>query len=682
MKRAITRLGLALAGAAVLLLQGCGGSGGGDPPPPTEATLTGVAATGAPFAGALVTLFDASGTVRGTTTVALDGSYSLTIPAATEAPLVLEASRDTDTLVSAFAETRSTRLNITPLTHLIAARLASDGDPLSLRADSAAVTQANLDARVAEVKRILEPLLEAIGDDTDPLTGDFSADGAGHDKVLDAVQVDIRPAGASSNIEITVRVASDEPVKTTFSSTASSPPALPDEIDAADLPPDGIAQMVADMADRLTACYAVPFAQRVRGVSGGAMAVEGTASDVLAPACRTLFLDDDPATFLNNGYRVGRNASNVGAFSSLFRSGATGVVFSDAKLELVRANQDLVFSYRTTDAQGNTGRDTLIARNVGGVLHLVGNQYVYEASVRPYAQDRDFLNQPAATYLSTGYDVFIPNRLDGSGNAVFSKVEVTAPDGAVLTYRPSGGRTAMVIAKADGSLTGSSVVRLAGRFKDAATPGNPAQHEPNLYFVSPQYSEQQIVALAEQGLWRLEFFHADATQANVVQHYRTLARAATLDEFAATPLPQMTDAAKAEVRTESSQHGVVIFGPVSASAPNRADLSAAGDTDFWTVPPRALPPTQVTIFGAGPDPDGAGPQTRVSFDDVAGVPPTARKVVITCSPSGNADNHCDNSTGVLQYAEGTVINSIQLYAIQPRFAGVARMYVTYYILPR
>lgn len=683
MKKAITRLGLALASAAVLLLQACGGGGGGDdPPPPTEATLSGVAAIGAPFAGALVTLFDASGTVRGTTTVALDGSYTLTIPAATTAPLVLEATRDEETLVSAFAETRTTRLNITPLTNLIAARLASDGDPLSLRGDSAAVTQANLDARVAEVQRILEPLLDAIGDSTDPLTGEFSADGAGHDKVLDAVQVDIRPAGTSSNIEITVRVAGDEPVKTSFSSAAASPPALPDDIDADDLPPDGIAQMLEDMASRLTACYAVPFDQRVRGVSGGATVVEGTASDVIAAACRTLFLDDDPASFLSNGHRVGRNASNAGAFASLFRAGATGVVFSDVRLQLVRANQDLVFSYRATDAQGNISNDTMIARAVDGELKLVGNQYVYEASVRPYAQDREYLNQPAATFLSTGYDVFIPNRLDGSGNAVFSKVEVTAPDGAVLTYRPDGGRTSLVIVKGDGSLSGTGVVRLAGRFKDPATPGNPAQYEAGLYFVSPQYSEQQIVALAEQGLWRLEFFHADTSQANVVQHYRTLARAATLGEFAVTPLPQMTDAAKAEVRAESSQYGVVIFGPVSASAPNRADLSAAGDTDFWTVPARALPPIHVTLFGAGPDPDGNGPLRRVNFDDVASVSPTARKVVITCSPSGNIDNHCDNSTGVLQYAEGTIISTIQLYAVQPRFAGVAKMYTTYYILPR
>ena len=72
--------------------------------------------------------------------------------------------------------------------------------------------QAALDAKVAEVVTILKPLLQAVGDTANPLTGDFKADGTGHDKVLDAVQVDIHTTATAANIEITVKSATDTPI--------------------------------------------------------------------------------------------------------------------------------------------------------------------------------------------------------------------------------------------------------------------------------------------------------------------------------------------------------------------------------------------------------------------------------------------------------------------------------------
>ncbi|MDB5752405.1 MAG: hypothetical protein JWP65_2826 [Ramlibacter sp.] len=679
----LKKLALALASASAVLMAGCGGGGGGAPQV-TTATLSGVAATGAPFAGALVTAYDASGSALATTTTSITGRYTLDINSDAKAPLVVEAVRGDTTLVSAFAETRSTRLNITSLTNLVAALLASDGNPLSLRLDSRAVTTSNLEQRVADVVRILQPLRQGLADTINPLTGEFDANGSGHDRLLDAVQVDIRPAGETSNIELTVRVASAEPVKTSFGSDAQRPPALPRAIDTAKLPPVGIANMLDDMATRLTACFAVPFKDRVRGVSGGDSAVVGGADDVLAAACRTLFLGDDPGSFLSNGYRVGRNAANQGAFAGLFRAGATGAGFDQPQLQLLRENGDVVFSYRLTDSQGNISNDTLIAREVRGKLKLVGNRYAYEATVRPYAQDREFLNQPKANFISTGYDVYIANRLDSKGVPVFAKVQVTTPDGTVLVYRPTAGRAALVIERSDGRLTGTSVIRLAGKFKDAGTQAseNLVQREVNLFFVQPLYSERQIVGLAEQGLWRLEFFHADAGKANVVQALRTLARAATLDELAATPIVQLTDAAKSELRAQTHALGAAFFGPVSANNPNVADLSAAGDKDFWTVPKGAQAPTSVTVFGTGPDPDGSGAQRPVAYDDAWGVSAAMRKVVVRCSKASDADNHCDSSTGVNQYAPGTSVHSIQLFAVQPRLAGIAKLVALYYLLPR
>ncbi len=676
--------------AAAVLLAGCGGGGGGGgaaagggaEPPAGQVTISGIAATGKPFAGAQVVVYDRNGNALNTPfTVRDDGSYSIAIPATAAAPLVVEAVREDATLVSTFAETRTTNLNITPLTNLIAARLAPNGDPLSLRANAAVVTPQALAARVAEVRAILQPVTEAVGDSIDPLTGVFAANGSGHDKVMDVVDINIRSAGTVANIELTVR-GSAEGISRQFTSADTTVAPLP-AVPAGSLPPDGINTMVDALLARMTACYAVPFEQRVSGVTGSAGAVTGGPADVIAPACRTLFVDDDPATFLSNGNRVGRDANNNGAFASLFRRGATGVVFGNGRFEFLRNNaeKDVVFTYRSTDAQGNVLNDQLIARHAGGTLKLVGNNYVYQASVRPYAQDREFLNQPAANYRSTGYDINIANRLDSSGNPVFSKVVVTTPRATTLTFVPNGGRSALSIQRSNGSITSTSVVRLAGEFKDSATSGLPADFETGLFFASPAFTPEQIREIPEQGVWRLEFFHADTSQPNVVQNYRTVSRAATLAELAATPLPQLTEAAKAEIRAESAATGRITFGPPSTTEPNIADLSTAGGGDFWVVVPPAQAPTSVTLFGAGPDPDGSGPLRRPSFDDGVNVPPSARKTVIACSRLGSADTHCD-SANPTQFAEGTFIDSVQLFATTPRMAGLAKMSVTYYLLPR
>lgn len=676
-----------LACVAAVLLAACtpGGDRPSPPPPPTtNVTLSGVAATGAPLPGATVTVYDRSGATVATATTGADGSFSVSIPATTQAPLVLHAVSSDQTLVSAFAETRSTRLNITPLTNLVAACLAANGDPLSLRQNSGNVTAANISARIASILGSIRSLRLALGDTTDPLTGEFQANGQGHDRVLQSLAVDIRPAGDRSNIELTVRRAGADTLRSSFTSAACTPPEIPGPINEIDLPPPAIDDMLVDLTKRLNACYALPLSQRVSGVSGTATAVVGTASAVIAPACRTLFLADDPASFLNGGARVGRDANGNGAFNSLFRSDATGARWENLRLEFLRDNptRDPVFSYRAVDTQNNVLHDTLVARMVGGKLQLVGNQYIYSAGVRPFYQDREFLNQPAADFISTGYDVQIANRVDASGNPVFAKVEVTAPNGTKRIFRPDAGRAALSAERANGTLSGTSVLRLAGRFKNASTAGNPAQFETSLNFESPQFTEEQIRAYPEQGIWTFEFFHVDTTQANVVQRSRTIARAATLEEGAVLTLAQMTEAAKAELRGRSAATGRITFGPPSATTPNVADLSTAGGGDFWTVPAGAAAPSRIIVFGLGPDPDGMGPLTRPGYDDAVDVAANTRKVVVTCSRASAADNHCDSSTGVTQYAQNTTFTNVQLFSSTPRLAGAGKMYALYYLLPR
>lgn len=671
--------------ASILLVAGCGGGGGGGDGG-GGATLSGVAATGAPFAGATITVYDATGAAVGSTTAAADGSYTISIPATARAPLVLEAVRDGETLVSTFSEMRSTRLNITPLTNLIAARLAPDGNPLSLRANPGAVTVQSLNEKVNEVLALIQPLLQSLGDSANPLTGSFSADGSGHDQVLDALSISIRPTGTVANIELTVRMATEQPLKISFTSNESQPAPLPaNSVDPTKLPPTGIAQMLAELTARMTACYALPLEQRVSGVGSSSVnAVTGDAASVTAAQCRGLFVGDDPATFLSNGNRVGRDASNNGAFSSLFRRGATGLAFDNAKLEFLRDNstRDIVFTYRTTDSQGNVAHDSLVARNVAGTLKLIGNQYAYNARVRPWMQHREFLNQAAADYQAVGYNIWIANQVDGGGNPIFSKVVVTAPNGQVLTFKPNGGRSALTVVNSDNTLASTSVIRLAARFKSAATAGAPSQYDTSLYFSSPAYDDEQLRAIPEQGVWTMEFFHADVGQANVIQKYKTISRAPTLAEAAQIVFPELTAAAKDELRQLSAASGFIAFGPPSATTPNVVDASAAGNLDFWTVPGGALAPTNVTAFGRGPDPDGAGPLRGPSFDDGAGVSPAARKVVIQCTRLGVSDTHCDNSTGVMQFAQGSILQTFDLFAVSPRSVEISKHSAMYYLLPR
>jgi hypothetical protein len=179
--------------------------------------------------------------------------------------------------------------------------------------------------------------------------------------VLDSVEVQIRPAGGVSNIELTVRGADDED-RTSPTSADTSVQPLP-VISAADLPLDNTAGLLDEVMQRLTACFALPLQDRVNGATGNTGAVTGTAADVKAPACRTLFLDDDPATFLSNGARVGRDSFGTAPSTACSGAGTTGLVFENANLAFLRNNptRDMVFTYRSRDASGNLFPDQLIA---------------------------------------------------------------------------------------------------------------------------------------------------------------------------------------------------------------------------------------------------------------------------------------------------------------------------------
>jgi hypothetical protein len=673
-------LALALAGAGLSML-GCGGGTSADPTTPAGAapgtsvapvgstaaksvTLSGTVATGAALSGASLKVYDATGALVCETITSADGGYNCDLGTSPAAPFVLVATRDDERLVSMFAEAASSTVNVTPLTNLIASTLSSNGDPGQLVADLTAgagrIDATRVRAAVERVMTALQPLLETLGTRSDPITGRFAADGTGHDQLLDLLQISVRPTGGQANIEVTVRTrpqAEDSaPVSIVFrSGDASVTPLAASAVSTSNLGMGGtnVAQLVADFTARLSACYALPRAARVTdGANPG--------STILAPACRGLFAGNDPSVFLSNGARVGPK----GAFSGMFGEGV-GTTFDRGIFEFQRADGSYVISYRWTAASGATDNDNIVvARDAGtNQLRAIGNGYVYDARVRPFAQMRDMINTPAFSSISTGYNVWVANRVDGVGNPIFAKVVATTPRGTTLTYRPTAGLGWLALEKADGTLSGGPVLRLAGRWLDATRTDHPRDKETGQVYTSPEFDEAAIRAIPDQSVWKLEFFHADPSVPNVVQTYRTTSRALTLDEVASSTFATVTQAVKAQLIADSATLGVFVWtDPAGGAEPNHADLSGVSGEGFWRVPSGALAPTSVTVFGRAPRVNNV---SGASFSDSINVSTVSRSTLIRCSTQSNADLHCD-PTHRDQYARGSSVNSIELWARSAR----------------
>ncbi|MEH3085334.1 MAG: carboxypeptidase regulatory-like domain-containing protein [Xylophilus ampelinus] len=545
---------------------------------------------------------------------------------------------------------------------------ASLAKAVASRADL--VTSATLDQEVKALLATLRPLLGALGLSTlDPISGALVADGTGHDKVLDAIAVSVRPDGTAANIEITVKAqpsaADAAPLSVVLRTDATTVPVLP-SVTSAQLAAVVSPTMVADLFSRITACYALPASQRVRN-GNDTGSVPGTG--VLASACRTLFLGDDPTSYLSNGNTVGG-----GAFGSMFRGSSTGLKWERGNLEFVRSNGDLVLSYRWTDTLGNSDYDTLIARNVNGTLKLTGNGYRYAATIRPYSEDRTLINTPAFSSFTTGYNIGIPNLLNAQGNSLFSKVVVTTPFNTQLTYKPSPGLSSLVLVNASGGLSGTPVYRLAATYQNSATAGNPVDKETGFVIANPQFDEAALRAIQDQSVWKLEFFHVDTQVNNVTQSHRTLSRAQTLAEIRQIDFVDVTAAMRGEMieDTKTSVSGNYTFGPVS-STESYIDFSATGDAPAWTVPQGALAPTSLIVYGRAPTVNNV---QGTRFNDSVNVPSSARKAKIYCSMATVSDPHCAPGMPNL-YAQGTTFNMFELWVRNKSQVEISKKIATY-----
>lgn len=659
MTHPICPLHLALASALSFTLAACGGSSS----PASSAdtfSLPGTAATGAPYPDdSTVTVTDAVGASFTGRVAGGAGGYAVDVKKSAKAPFVVQVSaNDLPTLVSVSTETQPSRVNVTPITHLIAATLSPSGNPEKLaeeiRASTATVNADTLAAKKAEVREnILQPVTTALSDDTDPISGKIDI-GTGHDLVLEALKIQVQAVEGNKS-HVSVALKSDKPVDLALTLGSGGTTRLPKLAEQPaytapqrnDLAGEGLPAQLADLAGRMTACYALPLANRVK--AGGT-----AAADITAEACKSLFLDQDPVKYKNNSHGV----SSSGAFKSLFSSdpAAQGVGFSRPSFEYKVKNGnstnpsmamdgDVVFTVAAVDGAGHASIFEHWARpDASGKLYLSGNQSNLDIQVSPRAEFREFPNLSGKNFHNTGYNLYV------NAKHPYAKVVVTSPKGAAITLLKVAGYEFFVIAK-NGAATGSSVLRLAGSYADTTTTGTPRTDFPGFVWAGDaDVPDSTVAAYPLQASWTFDFYTnaSDTTPAVSGVRRRTLQRAPTLAELRAKTWPTLLSQTRQNIQSESGALGFIKLGSGEVIDLANGDKN---DQAAWQVPAGAWSPTEVTGFGSTAD----GQQR---FSDSTSIRPSARLTQIRCSKASATDVHCSSVPGT--YAQDTRVQSINL----------------------
>jgi hypothetical protein len=670
-----TKLLALLAVSGSLLLSACG-SGNNTSTTAATVELSGIAATGAPMSGATIVVTDKTGAeVQNcpSACVASDsGSFLIPLKAGAQAPFVLRATPvgGGEPQVSVVPEATSTNVNITPITTMIAGRLAPDGDPANLSAS--AFDGEKLKAAAKEIVDLLKPLLDAMGTTTDPLTGKFAADGTGLDRVLDSLNVQIqRNASGQATIEIEVKVNGDDAVppkitiapNTTPTSTVNSTNVTSTNVVAA-----GVSVQLANFVSRMSTCWNTPHSSRVDNTTNP--------TTVTATVCKGLFVGDEPGNYKSNGKLVGPN----GSFSGMYKNrGTVTVTFDRPVYEFTRNNGDVVMSYHWSNSLGDEDHDRLVVRIVNGVAKAIGNQYDYDADVKPIVQKRTYNESTsgAMNHFATGYTLYIRNHTDVNGSATFSKVVVTSPRGNTMTLFPSSGSERMVFKDRNGILTNTPVMRLQWKYdstnSNLSTNGTDlADVETTLVFArtstgtATPWTDEQIKAIPNIGRWQFVFHDRVSGLPVATQTHSTISRAQTVEEARGVVWPELTAATITDINSgiSSTLGGIQISNEV-------VDLTNTDGSAVWQVGTGAWAPTSASAF------------TRLSgkgYTDSSSFRSTTRSTTISCSRASGGDTHCDTGVqvgGSGTFATGVVVNGLELWGRSARFVDRSRFYAFY-----
>ena len=688
------KIALVLSSLSLAMLVACGGggSGGGGVKDESNGTSTPVtlsitAAKGLAMVGATVTVTDANGTPSACSgTTDKDGKLSCTLPATFTAPFGIVAQLGADKQYSVVPTDGSNSVNVTPLTTVVVAGLSPTGDPAQfaseVKADRTKASAKAINDQVDQLNTNLRAVIDAtvgMGNTLDPMADELEANsGVGHDKLLDAVKVVVTPPNGAvkAKQEISLKNKPDAVITISKDASASKPvPITSVQMAAAKTEADkGSAPLVADLMSRMNACYALAAVDRVGKTDG-----TGVATDVKAEACKNLFVDNDPTKFKSGGTGV----SAKGAFKSLFTNLGDGVVFDQGNLEYVVRNPGAandgfwIVSYRSTDKATNISYGSFALKSESGVLKQAGNQYDHDASVSSFVQDREFINDSSASYLSTGYNLTVSDKVVGDVS-IYKQVTVTSPKGKQLFLKPTLGCSNLGLFNGS-KVTCTSFVRLNYGYKDVSKTGDIPALERNILFFVPletKYSDADLAAIPDQGTWTFKIEFADSTKAAVTQLHRTLSRAPTLGELRKTVFADLTSKAKTDVVSDTKASGAYVFG-----SGEDADLSFADGADYWTVPDGAIAPTNIKIYGRAPTVNNV---LGNPFDDATNVLTSARSTLIKCSRLSVSDTHCSADVAVGKsgfYAAGARATDLQLNANLPGNATRSKHLAFYYPNP-
>jgi hypothetical protein len=185
---------LAVLVAVAAVACGGGGDSGASPAPGSNLAVSGLAATGAPMANAVVSVKCVTGaTVSGVT--GADGSFNLTLQAGQTLPCMIKVTRGNPDVTLYSLATGTGYVNVTPLTDLVLAQ-ALGADPAAAFAPFGSASASRIEAALPAAKAYVSAQIQALlgsSPEADALSGRFQI-GDADDKLLDALGVKLGAA--------------------------------------------------------------------------------------------------------------------------------------------------------------------------------------------------------------------------------------------------------------------------------------------------------------------------------------------------------------------------------------------------------------------------------------------------------------------------------------------------------
>jgi len=429
----------------------CGGDPKSDEPLPT--VLSGTAAIGAPLAGATITVIDADASTAdpAAVTAGSDGSYSIDI-SNLKAPILVRASGTLDgesvqhvAVLAALTANSTNTANVTPLTTAVATLVAPGGDAAAL-ATPATLAAAATATNVGNASQLLVNTLASdpgtaalLGNNFNPMTTAFSANGTGIDAALERVSV-TSSGGTVQIVNNAAAAGSSAPAPVTLTpaqiATPTVVPTLPPSVPAGDIP---TAAELKALGDKFQACLALPLAQRVT------LDAQGNATAVLG-ACNFA-----PADWRSSGRNFVEDVGQFTLAKTLFdnaRLGTGQIVLTQAAQNLTdpkefkhpycNSGPCVVARWPMTMAGGVPTSTEWVLGKVNGQWNFVGNQRPYRVFVESRLQRRVNMNRNGAAAGNAADPYFFKDRYESVLRLIFDLSVNSAATADIRAVRFTG----------------------------------------------------------------------------------------------------------------------------------------------------------------------------------------------------------------------------------------------------